>query len=81
MLETLWMCAFVIGAQWSIKATLSALRGFQGTLGREDHLDQMESQYVTHRNPHSRHTHPHELLHTHSHPWCLNAGTFGSASG
>lgn len=76
MLEIPGMCAFVIGVQWSIKAILSALRGFQGTLGREDHLDQMESQYVTHKNPHSRHTHLHELLHAHSHPWCLSAGNF-----
>lgn len=29
-----------------IKVPLSAFRDFQGTLGREDHLGQMESQYV-----------------------------------
>lgn len=57
MLEIPGMCAFVIGAQWSIKAILSALRGFQGTLGREDHLDQMESQYVTHIKIHTLATH------------------------
>lgn len=46
--------------QQSIRATLSVFRGFQGTLGREDHLDQMESQYVT------THTHVHTPKHNHA---------------
>lgn len=40
----------------NIKVPLSVFRGFLVTLGREDHLGQMESQYVTRLLTHT-HTH------------------------